>query len=163
MKKIIAFSLILVMIMFAFASCNNEADAAEGDGTTYTVKVTIKDNKNNILYGPEEVTLSQEDGNVPTVFDAVCQVLDLNEAKYETGTFAGNSIIKSIDGIAETSDEFWQFLLDGEEVEARYGACQLIDKSSIDFYYGINSDVSQTAATTEPQTDAKTVNDGYES
>ena len=43
-------------------------------------------------------------------------------AKYETGTFAGNSIIKSIDGIAETSDEFWQFLLDGEEVEARYGA-----------------------------------------
>ena len=159
MKKIIAFSLILVMIMFAFASCNNEGDAAEGDGTTYTVKVTIKDNKNNILYGPEEVTLSQEDGNVPTVFDAVCQVLDLNEAKYETG----NSIIKSIDGIAETSDEFWQFLLDGEEVEARYGACQLIDKSSIDFYYGINSDVSQTAATTEPQTDAKTVNDGYES
>ena len=151
------------MIMFAFASCNNEGDAAEGDGTTYTVKVTIKDNKNNILYGPEEVTLSQEDGNVPTVFDAVCQVLDLNEAKYETGTFAGNSIIKSIDGIAETSDEFWQFLLDGEEVEARYGACQLIDKSSIDFYYGINSDVSQTAATTEPQTDAKTVNDGYES
>ena len=95
MKKIIAFSLILVMIMFAFASCNNEGDAAEGDGTTYTVKVTIKDNKNNILYGPEEVTLSQEDGNVPTVFDAVCQVLDLNEAKYETGTFAGNSIIKS--------------------------------------------------------------------
>ena len=160
MKKIIAFSLILVMIMFAFASCNNEGDAAEGDGTTYTVKVTIK---NNILYGPEEVTLSQEDGNVPTVFDAVCQVLDLNEAKYETGTFAGNSIIKSIDGIAETSDEFWQFLLDGEEVESRYGACQLIDKSSIDFYYGINSDVSQTAATTEPQTDAKTVNDGYES
>ena len=61
MKKIIAFSLILVMIMFAFASCNNEGDAAEGDGTTYTVKVTIKDNKNNILYGPEEVTLSQEE------------------------------------------------------------------------------------------------------
>lgn len=93
----------------------------------------------------------------------MCQVLDLNEAKYETGTFAGNSIIKSIDGITETSDEFWQFLLNGEEVEARYGACQLVDKSSIDFYYGINSDESQTVATTEPQTDAKTVNDGYES
>ena len=157
MKKIIAFSLVLVMIMFAFASCNNGGDAAEGDGTTYTVKVTIKDDKSNVLYGPEEVTLSQEDGN------AVCQVLDLNEAKYETGTFAGNSIIKSIDGITETSDEFWQFLLNGEEVEARYGACQLVDKSSIDFYYGINSDESQTVATTEPQTDAKTVNDGYES
>ena len=84
MKKIIAFSLVLVMIMFAFASCNNGGDAAEGDGTTYTVKVTIKDDKSNVLYGPEEVTLSQEDGKVPTVFDAVCQVLDLNEAKYET-------------------------------------------------------------------------------
>lgn len=163
MKKILALALSLMMIVCVFASCNK--DSAE---TSITVKVTIQ-NDGTDMYPEQTVTMKKSEDFIPTVFDAVCQVLDENEAEYETDTFANYDIIKSIDGVAESADgdKFWQVLVDGKEPEARYAALPIVEGNEIVFFFGESLAETEdaedsTEETTEDKAPEQTADDGYE-
>lgn len=159
MKKTIALVLSLIMVMAVFASCGGNKPT-EDETKSYTVKVTIR-NEGTVMYGPdEEITILQEEGATqPTVYDAVYQLLKTygEDAKFETGTLGGYNIFTSIDGVKEDSEanKFWQFLVDGEEVDARYGAFALSEGMKIDFYYGLSADDTGVVTTAAPADTAK--------
>lgn len=158
MKRFISLTLALMMIVCVFASCNGS-----GDSSKITVKVTIK-NEDTDMYAQQTVSLEASEEVTPTVYDAVCQVLDVNEAEYETGTLGSYNIIKSIDGVTETEDKFWQVLVNGDTPKARYAALAIVEGDEIVFYYGYNAEIESTEPeTTEEVIDTDNVaDDGYE-
>lgn len=159
MKKIIALVLSLVMIVCVFASCNKGGDSE----TKITVKISIE-NDGEEMYPLQEVTLTKTEDFTPTVYDAVIQLLEDNEAEYKTSTLGSYNIITSIDGVTETDDKFWQILVDGDEPDARYAALPIAEGNEILFFCGKNlQDTGTTApATTEEPETYETADDGYE-
>lgn len=158
MKRFICIALALIMSCSFLVACGKD----EAEETTYNVKLTIK-NGSEKMYGPETIAVKITDGSVPTVLDVLLNYLDENEIPYEKSTLANYEIITSIDGVKESSDQFWQVLVDGEEPDARYAALLVADGNDIEFFLGKNLDDTDTTETEETtEAPVVTANDGYE-
>lgn len=156
MKKITALALVLVMVLTVFAACNK----GEAEKTTYTVKITIK-NQDEVMYGPDSITLEGTTKNVPTIYDAIVYYLNENEIEFKPGELGGHSIIKSIEDATETDDMFWQFLVDNTQMKYRYDSLQIKDGNDILFF--LDKDIEDTSTETEAPTEAvETAKDDYD-
>lgn len=150
MRKFICAFLAAVMACTLLVACKKDTV----DEQTINVKLTIK-NGTEKMYGPASIAAKTTDGKAPTVLDVILNYLEENEIPYEKSTLANYEIITSIDGVKETSDSFWQLLVDGKAPDARYAALQVADGNDIEFFIGKN--LEDTGDTTEAQTEKKPV------
>lgn len=156
MKRFIALMLSVITVVCLLVSCGGNEE------TAITVTITVQ-NEGKEMYPKQEVTLKKTDDYIPTVYDAVCQLLEVNEAEFQTGQLGGYDIITSIDGVKETDDKFWQILINDEEPDARYAALPITDGNDIIFYFGKSLDDTDTEApvTTTEAAPVQTADDGY--
>jgi len=142
MKKIVAVVLALCAVLCFCASC-----ASNTEKTELKVKVTFR-NQGKDMYESQEVTLEKTEDFIPTILDAALKVLDDNEIPYKTGELGGYTIFNEIDGVKETSDKFWQTLLNGDVPDVRMAACAIADGDDIVIFYDVDPDAETTVVET---------------
>lgn len=160
MKKLIAILLCAVMVCAVLASCKG---SSTDESSSYTVKLTIK-NGDEVLHGPENVTMEATEEDFPTVLDVILQyVADSDgEITCETAsrTLAGKTSteIISIDSAKKDSSVFWQVLINNKTANIN---ADIEDGDDIVFFLDKNADVSETETEAITTAEVQTANDDF--